>query len=330
MEKLILSGTEIQTSRIGLGTWAIGGWLWGGTDEKDSIRTIQSALDRGINLIDTAPVYGFGRSEEIIGKALSKSNYREKALIATKCGLEWNNGNIYRNSKNTRILKEIEDSLKRLRTDCIDIYQIHWPDPLVPFDETARTMEELLKQGKIRAVGVSNYSPKQTDQFQKAAPLHTSQPPYNLLERGIEQDVLPFCHKQGITTLVYGVLCRGLLSGRMALDTRFQGDDLRKIDPKFQAPRFGHYLKAVKKLDQYAKDRYGKNVLELSVRWALDQPGVSVVLWGARRPQQLDPLEGVMGWSLDGDALTFIDQVLKDIITEPIGPEFMVPPSRNG
>lgn len=330
MENLILSGTEIKISRIGLGTWAIGGWLWGGTDEKDSIHTIQSALDRGINLIDTAPVYGFGRSEEIIGKALSQSNYREKALIATKCGLEWDNGNIYRNSKKTRIFKEIEDSLKRLRTDCIDIYQIHWPDPLVPFDETARTMEDLLKQGKIRAVGVSNYSPKQMDQFQKAAPLHTSQPPYNLLERGIEQDVLPFCEKQGITTLVYGVLCRGLLSGRMALDTRFQGDDLRKIDPKFQAPQFGLYLKAVKELDQFAKDRYGKNVLELSVRWALDQHGVSVVLWGARRPQQLDSLEGVMGWSLDGDALTFIGQVLKGNITEPIGPEFMVPPSRNG
>lgn len=330
LEKLILSGTEIQTSRIGLGTWAIGGWLWGGTDETDSIRTIQSAIDRGISLIDTAPVYGFGRSEEIVGKALSESNYREKALIATKCGLEWDNGNIFRNSTQRRIHKEIEASLKRLQTDCIDLYQIHWPDPLVPFDETARTMEDLLKQGKIRAVGVSNYSPNQMDQFQKAASLHTSQPPYNLLERGIEQDVLPFCHKEGITTLVYGVLCRGLLTGRMNLNTQFKGDDLRKIDPKFQPPSFGHYLKAVKALDQFSKDRYGKSVLELSVRWAMDQPGVSVVLWGARRPQQLDPIEGVMGWSLNQGALSLIDQILEQNIPGSIGPEFMAPPARHG
>ncbi|AMM41146.1 general stress protein [Candidatus Desulfofervidus auxilii] len=328
MEYIQIKGTDLNVSRIGLGTWAIGGWLWGGTDEKTSIRTIHAALEKGINLIDTAPVYGFGVSEEIVGKAISEYKNREEIVIATKVGLEWKEGKIFRNSSKQRILKEIDESLKRLKTDYIDIYQVHWPDPLIPIEETAQAMYELYKEGKIKAIGVSNYSPEQMDVFRQVAPLHTAQPPYNLFERGIEKDVLPYCRKHAIITLMYGSLCRGLLSGRMRLETKFKGDDLRNIDPKFQSPRYSQYLKAVELLDQFAQKNYSKRVIHLALRWLLDQPGVSVALWGARRPEQLEPVDEIFGWSLDAQAKEAIDRIINESIKDPVGPEFMAPPAR--
>ncbi len=328
MEYIQIKGTDLNVSRIGLGTWAIGGWLWGGTDEKTSIRTIHAALEKGINLIDTAPVYGVGVSEEIVGKAISEYKNREEIVIATKVGLEWKEEKIFRNSSKQRILKEIDDSLKRLKTDYIDIYQVHWPDPLIPIEETAQAMYELYKEGKIKAIGVSNYSPEQMDVFRQVAPLHTAQPPYNLFERGIEKDVLPYCRKHAIITLMYGSLCRGLLSGRMRLETKFKGDDLRNIDPKFQSPRYSQYLKAVELLDQFAQKNYSKRVIHLALRWLLDQPGVSVALWGARRPEQLEPVDEIFGWSLDAQAKEAIDRIINESIKDPVGPEFMAPPAR--
>jgi aryl-alcohol dehydrogenase-like predicted oxidoreductase len=328
MEFVNISGTKLTASRIGLGTWAMGGWMWGGSDEEQSVRTIRAALDKGINLIDTAPVYGFGRSEEIVGRSIAESGKREQVILSTKVGLEWRDGNVFRNSTRGRILGEIEDSLRRLRTDYIDIYHVHWPDPLVPIEETAETMALLYGQGKIRAIGVSNYSPQQMEQFRTAAPLHVDQPPYNLFERQIEQDVLPFALQNGISTLTYGSLCRGLLSGRMKPDTQFTGDDLRKVDPKFQPPRFAQYLQAVERLDHFARENYGKSVLDLAIRWTLDQPGVSVALWGARNPGQLAPVESAVWWKLSAEALRTIDQIVRESVTEPVGPEFMAPPAR--
>src|SRR5713101_8351913 len=160
LETIAIPGTNLNPTRIALGTWAIGGWLWGGSDQAESIRTIRSAVDRGINLIDTAPVYGFGRSEEIVGEALAEIG-RHKVLIATKVGLDWREGQPFRNASKVRIHREIEDSLRRLRTDVIDIYQVHWPDPNTPVEETADAMATLFEQGKIRAIGVSNFSPAQ-------------------------------------------------------------------------------------------------------------------------------------------------------------------------
>lgn len=331
MEYTAIGDIKMNASRVGLGTWAIGGWLWGGTEEEESIRTILAAFEKGINLVDTAPAYGFGRSEEIVGKALARYGFRERIIVATKAGLEWTaDEKVYRNASRQRILKECDDSLRRLGTDYIDIYQIHWPDPLVPIEETARAMEELYRQGKIRAIGVSNYSPEQMEAFRKAAPLHMDQPPYNLFERGIEADVLPYCRQHGIATLTYGALCRGLLSGKMRPDSRFTRDDLRQFDPKFQPPRYEQYLSAVSALERFARDRYGKSVLQLAARWVLDQPGVSVALWGARRPDQLDPMNGVFGWSLDAAAMKEIDRILGESISSPVGPEFMAPPPRTG
>jgi aryl-alcohol dehydrogenase-like predicted oxidoreductase len=327
MELTGIPGTSLKVSPVAIGTWAIGGWMWGGTDEAESIATIRAAFEHGINIVDTAPVYGFGRSEEIVGKAIAEGRLRADVLIATKAGLQWDGGKVSRNASRARILREVEDSLRRLRTDYIDVYQVHWPDPLVTIEETAEAMLTLLKQGKIRAIGVSNFSVLQMERFRRVAPLHVLQPPYNLFERGIETDLLPYCRKNQIAMLGYGALCRGLLSGRMRTDTVFDGDDLRRNDPKFIEPRFAQYLAAVGKLDRLARQRFGKRVIQLAVRWMLDQ-GITTALWGARRPDQLRPVDEVTGWSLDTSAKAEIDRILRETITDPVGPEFMAPPAR--
>ncbi len=328
MEYVIIPNTDLKVTRIALGTWAIGGWMWGGTDEKESIKTIHAALDQGVNLIDTAPVYGFGRSEEIVGKAISKySGNREDLFISTKVALEFEDGNVYRNSSRDRIYKEVHDSLKRLQTHYIDIYFIHWPDPLVAFEETAEAMKSLLGEGKIRSIGVSNYSVEQMDKFRKIAPIHICQPPYNIFEREIEDDVKPYCHDNDIALMTYGALCRGLLSGKMSKDRDFEGDDLRKMDPKFQSPRFDQYLTAVEELTKLASDRYHKEILPFAVRWVLDM-GVDIALWGGRRPDQMEPVPEVFGWSIDEIGKEKVNEILKDTIKDPVGPEFMAPPDR--
>lgn len=329
METRRFGNTDIQVTPVGLGTWAIGGWMWGGTDEAQSIDTIHAAIDKGVGLVDTAPVYGFGRSEEIVGKALAGGR-RDKVALATKVAMNWSpdHSKVWRDASAARIEREVEDSLRRLQTDRIDIYQIHWPDPETPMEETARAMENLLKAGKIRAVGASNFSPEQMDEFRKSVPLHSLQPPYNLFEREIEQDVLPYCRENGLATITYGGLCRGLLSGKMSKDSQFEGDDLRNNDPKFQQDRFGQYLDAVSELDRFAREHYQKNVLALALRWLIDQPGVTTALWGARRPDQLDPIGDIEGWSLNADAMKAIDDILDRCIKDPVGPEFMAPPSR--
>jgi aryl-alcohol dehydrogenase-like predicted oxidoreductase len=328
VETTQIPGTDLKPSRIALGTWAIGGWMWGGSDDALSIRTIQSAVDRGITLIDTAPVYGFGHSEEIVGKALTQGGRRAKVTIATKVALDWKDGKPFRNASRGRIMKEIDDSLRRLQTDVIDLYQVHWPDPNVPIEETAGAMSDLLKAGKIRAIGVSNFSPQQMDQFRAVAPLHADQPPYNLFEREIEQDVLPYAKRNKILTLAYGALCRGLLAGKMTATTAFSGDDLRRNDPKFQSPRFADYLRAVQLLDRFAQDNYGKRVVHLALRWILDKQGEGFALWGARKPDQLDPIDQVYGWKLDAAAMAEIDKILAATIVNPVGPEFMAPPEK--
>jgi aryl-alcohol dehydrogenase-like predicted oxidoreductase len=327
MERTEITGTSLRVSPVAIGTWAIGGWMWGGTDEAESIATIQAAFEHGINIVDTAPVYGFGRSEEIVGKAIAKSRLRSQVIIATKVGLQWQGERVSRNASRARIMREVEESLSRLQTDYIDIYQVHWPDPLIAIEETADAMYTLFAQGKIRAIGVSNFSIDQMERFRRVAPLHVLQPPYNLFERGIEADLLPYCQKNGIAMLGYGALCRGLLSGRMQADTVFDGDDLRRTDPKFREPRFVQYLAAVTKLDRLAQ-RFGKRVIHLAIRWMLDQ-GVTTALWGARHPGQLQPVDEVTGWSLDASTKAEIDRILRETVTDPVGPEFMAPPARS-
>ena len=328
MEFMHIPRTDLRVSRVAIGTWAIGGWMWGGTDEAESIATIRAAFEHGINVIDTAPVYGFGRSEEIVGKAVANADLRSNVVIATKAGLEWQGGKVFRNASRARIMREIEDSLRRLRTDYIDVYQVHWPDPLVTIEETAEAMYNLYNQGKIRAIGVSNFSVDQIAQFRHVAPLHVLQPPYNLFERGIEADLLPYCRENKIAMFGYGALCRGLLSGRMRANTIFGGDDLRRTDPKFVPPRFAQYLAAMQRLDQLARQRFDKRVIHLAIRWMLDQ-GITTALWGARRPDQLMPVDEVASWRLDDATKAEIDRILRETISDPVGPEFMAPPPRS-
>jgi aryl-alcohol dehydrogenase-like predicted oxidoreductase len=315
-------------SRIGLGTWAIGGAMWGGSNDGESIKTIQHAVDVGINLIDTAPVYGFGHSEEIVGQALAEGGRRDKAVLATKVALEWVDGKVFRNSSPARIRKEIEDSLRRLRTDRIDIYQIHWPDSTVPIEETAETMLELHREGKVLALGVSNFSPQQMETWRRVAPLHSTQPPYNIFEREIEADVLPYALNQKLIVLSYGAICRGLLSGKMSRARKFEGDDLRLQDPKFLEPRYSQYLAAVDLLAKHAQANYGKSVLAFAVRWILDRGETMTALWGARNAAQLDQVEEAFGWKISADDYTAVEEILRKTIQDPVGPEFMAPPNR--
>jgi aryl-alcohol dehydrogenase-like predicted oxidoreductase len=325
MEDIAIGTSRLTTSRIGLGTWAIGGWMWGGSDEAQSIATIRTAIEHGVTLIDTAPAYGFGGSEEIVGKALAEAGLRDKVQIATKVGLAWKDGKVFRDSRPARIRREIEDSLRRLRTEFIDLYQVHWPDPDTPLGETARTLEDLRREGKIRAIGVSNFSPAQIDTFLAAAKLDAVQSPYNLFEREIEADVLPYAARSGLTVLSYGALCRSLLTGKITANSKFEGDDLRKTDPKFQGQRLPQYLAAVEELSALAQQRFGKSVLALAVRWVLDQ-GPTIALWGARRPDQLDPIGEIDGWRIDEATKRDIDAILKRRIHDPVSPEFMAPP----
>ncbi|MFT8663867.1 aldo/keto reductase [Acetobacter orientalis] len=324
-ETLSISGLAKPASRIALGTWAIGGSMWGGPDDENAARTIDKALDLGINVIDTAPVYGFGHSEDVIGRALEGK--RDRVILATKVGLNWQDGKVFRDSRPARIAQEVEDSLRRLRTDHIDLYQVHWPDPKTPIEETARALEKLVKAGKVRALGVSNFSPEQMDEFAQFAPLATIQPPYNLFERDIEKDVLPYAVKNNLAVLAYGPLCRGLLSGRMTAERQFEGDDLRRTDPKFQQPRFGQYLKAVEDLKAIA-NKHNKSMLALAIRWVLDR-GPTIALWGARKPEQISGIDDAFGWKLDEADLKAIDAILAQDITSPVGPEFMAPPARS-
>ncbi|MBV8172759.1 MAG: aldo/keto reductase [Candidatus Eremiobacteraeota bacterium] len=328
MEYTEIKGVPIRASRIGLGTWAIGGDLWGGADDDASIATIHRALELGITLLDTAPGYGNGHSEEVVGRALV--GRRDKVIIATKFGLEpVAGGGVVRNSSTQEIQRELEDSLRRLQTDYIDLYQVHWPDANTPFEETAATLKGLLDAGKIRAIGVSNFSVAQIERFSRLAPLRTVQPPLNMFERGAEAEILPYAHTHGLTALTYGALCRGLLSGRMDENTHFANDDLRgAFDPKFKQPLFGQYVRAVQALDKYAQTRYRKRVIHLALRWVLDRPGVGVALWGARRPTQLDPLPEVFDFHLDGDAFAEIDRIIAREVAQPLDPVFMGPPER--
>jgi aryl-alcohol dehydrogenase-like predicted oxidoreductase len=327
MERMMIGASGVTTSRVGLGTWAIGGWMWGGADEAQSIATIRSAVERGVTLIDTAPVYGFGVSEEVVGKAIAEGRLRDKVQIATKVGLSWKDDKPFRDSSPARIRQEIEASLCRLRTDVIDLYQVHWPDLETPIAQTAEVLGELRREGKIRAIGVSNFSPAQTDAFSAVTQLDAVQPPYNLFEREIEADVLPHAKAAGLTVLAYGALCRGLLAGRITAQTAFTGDDLRKQDPKFQGERFQRYLSAAEALKTLARERFGKSLPALAVRWILDQ-GPTIALWGARRPAQLDPVDEVSGWRLDEAAKLQIDAILRRFVEDRIPPDFMAPPAR--
>lgn len=326
MERTKIAGVEV--SRVGLGTWAIGGSEWGAVPETDAVRTILAAVEMGINLIDTAPIYGKGRAEELLGRAIREHGRRDDFYVATKCGLNWSDGRVVSDSRTKRLEIELEDSLRRLGIDTIDLLQIHWPDTQTPVAETAAVLAGFLQSGKVKALGVSNFSVAQMQEFEAIAPLASDQPPFNMFEREIEtgdEPVLPWCAANGIAVLTYSSLCRSMLGGRLEAGMKFEEGDVRRVDPKFQEPRFSQYLKAVERIGALAKERFGKTVLEFAGRWVLDRNGVSVALWGARKPEQLIDTKGVMGWRIDADTMVEVDGIIAECVTDPVGPEYLTP-----
>jgi len=328
METTTIAGVEV--SRVGLGTWAIGGTEWGAVEKETAVAVILSAIDRGINLIDTAPIYGRGRAEELVGEAMRRHGNREAFYIATKAGLDRDERGVYANSIPARLRRELEDSLRRLGTTYIDLYQVHWPDTLMPVREVASVLAEFQSAGKVRALGVSNFSVAQMKEFRSVTPLASDQPPYNIFERQIDAEVLPWCAAKGVAVLTYSSLCRSLLGGRVQRGMKFDEKDIRTVDPKFQEPRFSQYMTAVERLSTFAREQFGKSIIELAARWVLDRPGVSVALWGARRPDQLNAVKGVMGWELSSDAMEGIDRIVAESVTDPVGPEYLTPMVRQG
>jgi aryl-alcohol dehydrogenase-like predicted oxidoreductase len=343
METLTLAGRKI--SRIGLGTWAFGASEWANVDRADSIACLRAALDYGVNLIDTAPIYGAGNSESVTGEALvqhiAAGGKREDVYIATKFGLdreaapipegsparEPQLGRVVTNATPQFIGEELERSLRRLKVEYIDLYQLHWPDPLVPMEQIAEALLPLLHSGKVRALGVSNCTPAQMEAFCSIAPLVSNQPPYNVYERAIEQDVLPYCDANGIATLAYSALCRSMLSGRVTAQSTFT--DIRSFDPKFQPPRLAQYAAATEALDRFAQANYGKRVVHLAIRWILDRSPRTVALWGAHRPQQLDAIPDCIGWRLDEAAMQAMNGIVQEYVHDPIGPEYLTPGVRS-
>ncbi|WEX74893.1 aldo/keto reductase [Sinorhizobium numidicum] len=284
----------VKASAVGLGTWAIGGWMWGGTDEAESIAAIQASLDAGVTLIDTAPAYGLGRSEEIVGKAIA--GRRDKAVIATKCGLVWHTrkGNhffdqdskpVHRYLGRDSIIHEVEQSLRRLGTDHIDLYITHWQDATTPIEETVAALEDLKRAGKIRAIGASNVNRSELERYIETGSLDAIQERFSMIDREIEADLLPRTIANRVSTLSYSSLALGLLSGAIGPERVFSGDDQRKDNPRFsvanrrKARDFAETIRPV-------AERHGASIAQTVIAWTLKQPGVTFALCGARNPAQ--------------------------------------------
>jgi aryl-alcohol dehydrogenase-like predicted oxidoreductase len=308
-----LGRSGLTVSRIAFGTWQLGG-DWGATDEQAAILAIRQAYDLGINFFDTAQGYGFGASEQLLAKAL-RGYPRESVVIATKGGLRPLGGpRVERDGSAAWIRQGVEDSLRALATDYIDLLQMHWPDPRTPFSETAGAMAELVAAGKVRHVGVSNFSPEQMDEFSRTLPVETLQPPYHLFHRDIEAGVLPYTQAHDIGVLVYGPLAHGLLSGHLGLGTRFAEDDWRSHSPDFQGDALARNLSVVAALEQFARDEFGVPVSRLAVAWTLANPAVHVAIIGTRNAEHVDDAVAAAGLELSVDALRRIDDIVSGAV----------------
>jgi len=306
-----LGNSDLVVSVVGLGTWAIGGDFWGSVDDALSIKTIQRAIDCGINLIDTAPAYGNGHAERIVGEAIK--GRRDKVIIATKCGIVREGPRFIRTLKPESIRKEIDESLRRLGVDVIDLYQIHWPDKKTPLEDTVNELVKLKQAGKFRYLGVSNFDRKLMEEITSMTEVVSLQPQYSLLERGIEKDLLPFCREKGIGVLTYGSLGAGILTGKFKEKPKFEEGDYReKFYPFFREPLWSKAMQLVEALREIAYE-VGKPVAHVAINWVNQQEGVTSALVGAKTPEQAEQNAGAGEWELSEEHLKRIEAAYKNI-----------------
>lgn len=300
METRKFGNSDMAITPVGYGAWAIGGgdweYGWGSQEDKESIDAIHRALDLGVNWIDTAAVYGLGHSEEVVARALKGRS--EKPYVFTKCSLLWNeNGSVYNNLEPDSIRQEVEDSLRRLEVDVIDLYQIHWPNPDPDIRQGWETLAKLKEEGKVRYIGVSNFNVEQMERVKDIAPITSLQPPYSLIKRGVEDEILPYCKANNIGVIVYSPMQAGLLTGAMTRERieNMPDDDWRPRDDEFQDPKLTKNLKLQDKLQEIAEREGRSKAAEVSVAWVLHNDAVTGAIVGARRPSQVD------GWVNAGE-----------------------------
>lgn len=316
MQTRQLGKTNLHLSVIGFGAWALGGgdyeFGWGTQDDRDSIRAIHGALDVGVNWIDTAPVYGLGRSEEVVGRAVQ--GIRGEVLIATKCTMVWDDdGKISNSLKRESIIQEAEDSLRRLQTDYIDLYQIHWPSPEVDITEGWEALVELMESGKIRYPAVSNFNAGQLDQVSPIHAVASLQPPYSMFRRDVEAEILPYCRDNRIGVVAYSPMQNGLLTGKFSVQraAELPEDDFRSRSPYFNSPQLEINLATVEKLQEIAQCA-GHTTAQLALAWVLRRKEVTSAITGTRKPEQIKETAAAADWALDTETIETIKKLLDD------------------
>jgi aryl-alcohol dehydrogenase-like predicted oxidoreductase len=310
-ETRVLGNSDLALTPIGYGAWAIGGgnweFAWGAQDDDESVRTIERALDGGINWIDTAAIYGLGHSEEVVGRALK--GRAQKPYVFTKCSMRWDaQRQIHRSLKAASLREELEASLRRLGVDAIDLYQIHWPNPEDEIEEGWETLAKFREEGKVRFMGVSNYSVAQMKRIQKIAPITSLQPPYSLLRRNIETEILPFCQENHIGVINYSPMLSGMLTGKMTAERvkNLPEDDWRKRSPNFQSPKLERNLALAEKLKEIGR-RHGVEAGVVAIAWTLRHPAITAAIVGARRPDQVDGVLPAAAFRLSSEEIAEIE-----------------------
>jgi aryl-alcohol dehydrogenase-like predicted oxidoreductase len=316
MQTRRLGNSDMDITRLGFGAWALGGgdWAfsWGPQDDNDSIAAIRAAVDAGMNWIDTAAIYGLGHSEEVVGRAVA--GLAKRPFVFTKCERIWDeNGKIGKSLKADSIRRECEASLKRLKLDVIDLYQMHWPEPDEDIEEGWAAMAQLQKEGKVRWIGVSNFNVAQMKRAQAIAPITSLQPPYSMLVRGVEDEILPYCEANNIGVINYSPMRNGLLSGAMTAErvATFPADDWRRNNPDFKGPRLTRNLRLAEVLKKIGA-RHGRTAGEVAIAWTLHNPAVTAAIVGVRRPDQIAGVIGAAGVVLSADEIAAIEQFLKE------------------
>jgi len=317
MRKVRLGKTDLQVSVIAFGTWSFGG-DWGAFDADEAKKTVVRALDLGITFFDTAQGYGFGASERFLADALWSRVPRDRVVVATKGGLRKDGDTLHRDASAGWLREGVDSSLRNLRTDYIDLYQVHWPDPKTPVEETGRVLADLVREGKIRHAGVSNYSPQQMTDLAQYGPVETDQPPYHMFHRDIEAEILPYAERNDIGVLVYGPLAHGVLSGTMTPQTTFPAGDWRGSSADFKGEKLARDLEVVDRLKQYAA-AHEITLPQLAIAWAISNPAVNVAIVGARHPEHLNDPAAAAEIRLGSSDRDEIDDIIANAV-EIVGP----------